>query len=180
MRKTQEIMDKMGQVTRVFLVLGLVFLGACTEKPSEAPAPCVQQKPKKASVSVQQAKTESDEKDEYSYDPSGKPDPFQPFVADEELKKAAVSKGHSPLQNLDLGQLTLVGIITGKNPAAMVQDSTGRGYILHLGTRVGSREGSVTSILADQVVITEKARDFIGRIKQQPVTLRMRSSGEGE
>lgn len=173
-------MDKIGQATRLFLVVMLVLLGACGEKPSESPAPRLNQKPKKASVSVQKTKAESDEKNEYSYDPSGKTDPFQPFVADEELKKTAISKGNSPLQNLDLGQLTLVGVISTKNPAAMVQDSTGRGYILHLGTRVGTRDGTVTSILAARITITEIVRDFIGRTKQQPVTLRMSSPGGGE
>lgn len=123
--------------------------------------------------------------EKYSYNPTGKPDPFKPFISEDKAgdKSKPVSSGSValPLQSLDVGQLTLIAVITNsREPYAMVEDASGRGYILRTGSRVGTQEGVVTGIRADRVVVTETVKDFTGKIRKRPVILKLGGSGEGE
>lgn len=168
------------------MCLMLIFAG-CKDKKTE-PSLSV---PDKGSQKVEAASPASGMNDEiglpekYSYNPTGKPDPFKPFISEDKAgnKSKAVSSGSValPLQSLDIGQLTLVAVVTNsRDPYAMAEDASGRGYILRPGSRVGTQEGVVTGILADRVVVTETVKDFTGKIRKRPVILRLSGSGEGE
>src|SRR5512143_321666 len=77
------------------------------------------------------------------YNPKGKADPFEPFIKDEgqQVAKSMRPKKRTPqtpLEQIELGQLKLVAIIaavTGNR--ALVEESSGKGYILREGTYVG-------------------------------------------
>ena len=73
---------------------------------------------------------------------------------------------HTPLECLDVGQLTLVGIIqSDKSDAiAMAQDSSGIGYIIKVGDKIGLHNGKVTQILPDRIIVTEFTEDIVGNI----------------
>ncbi|MDD5450494.1 MAG: pilus assembly protein PilP [Desulfovibrionales bacterium] len=168
------------------MCLMLIFAG-CKDKKTEPPLSV----PNKGSQKTEAASPSSGVNDEigmpekYSYNPIGKPDPFKPFISEEKTgdKSKTVSAGGValPLQGLDIGQLTLVAVIANsRDPYAMVEDASGRGYILRTGSRVGTQEGVVTGILADRVVVTETVKDFTGKIRKRPVILRLSGSGEGE
>ena len=168
------------------MCLMLIFAG-CKDKKTEPPLSV----PNKGSQKTEAASPSSGVNDEigmpekYSYNPIGKPDPFKPFISEEKTgdKSKTVSSGSValPLQGLDIGQLTLVAVIANsRDPYAMVEDASGRGYILRTGSRVGTQEGVVTGILADRVVVTETVKDFTGKIRKRPVILRLSGSGEGE
>lgn len=162
--------------TLAFLML---FFFGCKDKAVETPMSSPDEKPQKIEIPSDSpgVTREIDAPENYSYNPLGKPDPFMPFISEEKLKAA----GAAPLESLEVGQLTLVAVITGgKGPLAMVEDASGKGYILRPGSRVGTQEGIVTSILADRVVITEKVKDFSGKIKKRPVTLELIVLGKGE
>jgi type IV pilus assembly protein PilP len=69
----------------------------------------------------------------------------------------------SPLERLDLAQIKVVGIIWDiKEPRAMVEDSAGLGYIVKVGTPIGSNEGTVKAIHRNQIVVEEFTDDIYG------------------
>ncbi len=165
----------------VLVFLMLIFLG-CKGKAVETPTTASKQAQKPKVVSAgPEAVPDIGTKENYSYNPTGRPDPFKPFISEEKSKTALPGVGGSPLQSLEVGQLTLIAVITGgEEPRAMVEDASGKGYILHIGSRVGTQEGVVTRILGDQVVVTEKLKDFSGKTRKRAVKLKLRASGEGE
>jgi len=109
----------------------------------------------------------------YVYDPTGKPDPFRPFIL--EIKgPPPVIKPLQPLQRYEISQLKLVGIIwMPETPRAMLEDATGKGFIVSKGSLVGKNDGKVTEIFQDEVIITEKSTDILGETKIKDIKLRL-------
>jgi len=105
----------------------------------------------------------------YEYNAAGKPDPFKPFMEtepilkkkEENLIKKTVGKGGplSPLQQVDIEQLRLVGITGDQNRyVAIVEDGVAKKYYpLFVGTHIGLNGGRVAAILPDRVIVEEKA-----------------------
>ena len=105
----------------------------------------------------------------YEYNAAGKPDPFKPFMEtepilkkkEENLIKKTVGKGGpiSPLQQMDIEQLRLVGIAGDQNRyVAIVEDGVAKKYYpLFVGTHIGLNGGRVAAILPDRVIVEEKA-----------------------
>lgn len=84
-------------------------------------------------------------------------DPFVPFVSERIAKSQsdAEVKSLTGMQLFEPGQLDLVAILfSGRQALAMVQDSTGKGYIIKKGTKIG-RRGRVAEIMPNAVVIKE-------------------------
>lgn len=102
------------------------------------------------------------------YDPAGKIDPFTAlFSKENETDLSAGSEPKrplTPLEKIDISQLKLVAVLLAESGnRAMVEDATGKPYILTPGTYVGVNSGTVSKILKDRVVIEEKTKDFLGR-----------------
>ena len=75
----------------------------------------------------------------YIYEPAGKPDPFKPFILEVKRSREEADKALQPLQRYELSQLKLVAIIWNiDNPRALVEDSTGKGYIITKGSYLGN------------------------------------------
>ena len=70
---------------------------------------------------------------------------------------------------LKVAEFGSVAIITKENgmKMAMAQDAAGIGYLLNPGVRVGFRNGRVTDILSDRVVVTEETEDIRGQATLQ-------------
>jgi len=117
------------------------------------------------------------EEKKYSYDPSGKTDPFKSFIAEqEEMAEKQKRKPRTYLETLDLSQLELIAVITGpQGNYAMVRDSKGVGHVLVKGTSVGTNGGVVEKITDREVVIREEYRDFRGATKFKDVTKKLPS-----
>ena len=103
------------------------------------------------------------------YNPVGKIDPFAPLFSEDrgtaESKEAKPKRPLTPLEKIDLSQLQLVAILqTQSGNKAMVEDATGKGYILTQGTFIGINSGKVTDILKDRVVVLEETKDFLGKM----------------
>jgi len=80
----------------------------------------------------------------------------------------------SPLERYELGQLKLVAIVWDiKEPKAMVEDGTGLGYVVKIGTLIGPNEGKVKAIKPTEVVIEEQVTDFYGARKSQEVSMKL-------
>ena len=106
------------------------------------------------------------------YNPKGKVDPFAPLLRDESAAATVAklrakndpSRLKTPLEKIDLGQLKLVAIITalGGN-RALLEESTGKGYIIKEGTYIGLNSGKVVGIKADKVLVEEEFEDIFGK-----------------
>lgn len=106
-----------------------------------------------------------------------KRDPFRPFMLDLRPKKLGTPK--TPLEQYDIGSLKLVAVIYNtENPKAMVEDATGLGYTIGIGTRIGQNGGVVKEIQADRVVVEEEFVDFYGEKKKTQAVLKLKPEGE--
>jgi len=113
---------------------------------------------------------------------SGVRDPFQPYEVSipEGLNRdndSAVPL--DPMQRLMLSQIELVGIIVGEENRAVVQESSGMGYLLSEGTLIGENSGIVTKISLTGVTIKQHFKDYMGHINTREVVLSLRKE-EGE
>lgn len=103
------------------------------------------------------------------YDPKGKPDPFEPVIRDEGQAGGPSIRPkkrvpQTPLERIDLGQLRLVAIVAAPSGnRAMVEESSGKGYVLREGTFIGLNSGRVVEIQADKVLIEEEYEDVYGK-----------------
>lgn len=116
-------------------------------------------------------RTDSPEK--LSVPPTGKRDPFRPFTL---TLRSHVRhrKNVSPLERYELGQLKLVGVIWSSNePRALVEDSAGLGYVVKVGTPIGTSDGVVKAITQNGIVIDEYFVDLYGARKRREVSMRI-------
>ena len=118
----------------------------------------------------------------YVYDPKDKPDPFQPLFETEVQAAPAKKKGKqrkrlplTPLQRIDLSQLKLVAIIISPiGNKALVEEPSGKGYVIAKGTYLGRNFGRVKRILNDRVLVEEEVEDYAsGEMKPQTRELRL-------
>lgn len=93
-------------------------------------------------------------------------------VSSENLSKG--KKKVLPLEQFEVNEFELVGVLTGSGiNKAMVQDLTGKGYFIQVGTRIGKMGGKVIRITGKEVVIKEPFHDFLGRRSSRDITLKL-------
>ena len=119
----------------------------------------------------------------YHYNPTGKADPFKPFIDVELAKKKTVEQSRllslNPLQRQTVEQFRLVGIIgDNKGRRAMVQDSAGKFYSLLPGAYIGLNHGRISKILADRIIVDEKIRTDKGKIESRKIITKLRQGEE--
>jgi type IV pilus assembly protein PilP len=114
------------------------------------------------------------------YNPEGKLDPFEPLFKKERVslavgkKKIKRRKPLTPLERVSLSQLTLVGIIQAPSGnRALVQETTGKGYVIKKGTYIGTNSGKIVQILKDRIIIEEESEDIYGKVSliKKPIKL---------
>jgi len=114
----------------------------------------------------------------FHYDPRGKRNPFRSFEW-EKMKLDLVS-GEGPLEQFDVGQLSLVGVVwDASNARALVQDPSGMSYIVAEGARVGKNEGRVTRIDDNLLVVKETYVDWQGEETTKDIEMRIRVTEGG-
>jgi len=100
-------------------------------------------------------------------------DPFRPMTMRTKVS-ARPRENLSPLERFDLSQLKIVGVVWDiKEPRAMVEDGTGLGYVVKVGTPIGSNDGRVKAIQRDQIVVEENYEDAYGARKKRDVSMRI-------
>ena len=105
------------------------------------------------------------------YSSGTKRDPFAPMPSRSPQPK---KKPLSPLEQFELGQLKLVGIVwSARDPRAMVEDSNGLGYTIKVGTPIGANDGRVKAINLSEVVVEESYVDFYGARKSREITMKL-------
>lgn len=120
----------------------------------------------------------------FHYQLEGRSDPFLPFITErstrnedpnEIIEEDQVLTG---MQLFEPSQLTLVALMaTGKDKFAMVQDFTGKGYIIKEGTKIG-RRGEVSEITPSRVIIKETARTRSGQTLTNTIAMVLKKEGE--
>jgi len=106
--------------------------------------------------------------DSYSYKVEGKIDPFASIFingssvfADQNEKRLVPL---TPIEKVDLSQLNLVGIISASSGnKALVEDASGKGFVIKKGARIGINSGRVIKILKNIVVVEEEAESISGK-----------------
>jgi type IV pilus assembly protein PilP len=128
---------------KVVLPLFLALLAA----PSGATGPDVVYKSARAKKDL----TKTLKSATYAYDPTGKVDPFAPFILKGKARQKDWTK--TDLQLIPISELILTGIIKSEDTVlAMVTDPKGKGYILKRGTYVGTNGGVVERIVCEDVM----------------------------
>ena len=114
------------------------------------------------------------------YDSNGKIDPFKPMF----YKKQAIvdhltpvnsdRKNKTKLEKIDLSQIRLSGIVISKNGnKGLVEESTGKGHVISVGTYIGTRGGKVVNISKGKVIVEEKMKNIYGEIVVKKRELKM-------
>ena len=112
----------------------------------------------------------------YKYNPQGKIDPFSSLfkVKEESSKKRRKRQPLTPLEKKDISQFKLVGVIlSAKGNKAIVQESTGKGYVISKGTYIGVNDGRVVKILKDRVICEEEVENLFGQVEIKSRTLKL-------
>lgn len=114
------------------------------------------------------------------YNPKGKIDPFDPsspkkqgavFAKTRKFKKRIP---RTPLEKLDLSQLKLVAIMLSPNGnKALLEDSSGKGYVISKGSYIGTNAGKVVEIEKDRVIVAEEVEDAMGNVTIQRKELKL-------
>lgn len=130
--------------------------------PGETPAPGASPAPTEAYIPGFQ------NSEGYTYDPTGRRDPFRPFgltvapkpgpsapITSPNVKPIPVSPAE-PLQQFDLAQLKVVGIVWEvRNPKAMIRDPLGKLHMVKREAKIGRNNGFVAAIREGEVVVVE-------------------------
>lgn len=104
------------------------------------------------------------------YNPEGKIDPFAPLFRDEPVatpvkkeKEKRIPVG--PLEKVELSQLKLVAVVrAASGNRAMVEDASGKGFIVNKGTYIGTHSGRVAKIDKDRLIVEEEHEELTGKI----------------
>lgn len=147
---------------------------------SSGPAPAIAATAKaKTAKTPEQAKAVKAPLAHFRYSPTGKADPFRPFLERDEIarKKAVKPKPVplSPLQRAGIEQFRLVGIAgSASRRIAVVEDAAGKFYTVKAGTVIGQNGGRVAEIHEDRVIIEQKLSDQTKQTKVNRVVIKLR------
>ncbi|MFH0784640.1 MAG: pilus assembly protein PilP [Pseudomonadota bacterium] len=122
---------------------------------------------------------------QFEYKLENRPDPFVPFISEKaassNINMDEIVDSGEPLTGMQLfepGQLTLVALLKkGDENIAMVQDFTGKGYVLTEGTKIG-RRGIVKNFMPQSVIIEETAVTRAGKKTVTEVVMLLKKEGE--
>lgn len=120
---------------------------------------------------------------ENGYRPEGRLDPFEPLFKKEPVAAPQVDQRktqtkrripRTPLEMVALSQLKLVGVILSpKENKALVEETSGKGYVVKVGTYIGNRNGKIVEILSDRIIVAEEVPDIYSNVSVQNSTLQI-------
>lgn len=122
-------------------------------------------------------------KSHFEYRIANRADPFMPFITEKASSAninaiIPVAERLTGMQLFEPGQLSLVAIVVeGNNDFAMAEDTTGKGYVLNTGMKIGKR-GTITAIMSNQVVIEETAYTRAGKKLTSTIVMLLKKEGE--
>jgi type IV pilus assembly protein PilP len=133
-------------------------------------------------ASIHQEETIMDS--EYDYDFDSLKNPFLPLFSDasaapkeKKHKKQRDPKELTPLEKVDLSQLKLVATLRADSGnKALVEDSTGKGYVVKEGTYIGINSGSIVEITNKSIVVEEEIETLTGDVKIQKREIKLQKA----
>ena len=176
--KTSERWRRLAPYLAVWMAIGLwATASGCGE--SEDDWQPIRRAPRKSAE--KSAQTEADEaaaqekKVAFSYSPIGKRDPFKSYIAtmlqDPNREK---KRPKSPTEEYEVGQYQLTGLLSGTSqPRAVLQDPSGKGHIVRIGTRLGRNGGRITRISSTEIMVVEEFRAPTGERKRVPIKIEL-------
>lgn len=147
--------------------------GKAGQAPPESPADAQPQASELVKASMEIAST---------YNPEGRIDPFEPlFKAQAQALEEDVPQGkrkrrapQTPLERVALSQIKLSAIMRSSiGNRALVEDASGKGYVIKKGTYIGLNAGQVIQIEKDRVVIEEEIENLMGELVVQNTELKL-------
>ena len=165
------------------LVLVCSLLQACSDSANTPPAPpsepeAVQLTPVASSptVTVEQ-KIEEPAPPVYSYNPSGRIDPFAPLIQTD--TKKAKTGDRPPLERHNISEFKLAGIVWGGfGYNAMLEGPDGKGYFVRVGTILGPNGGIIKKITQNAMIIEEKFKTYTGDTERKEIVVELRKKQE--
>lgn len=130
-----------------------------------------------------------EEKARYEFKTDGRYDPFLPTIlkSDNVLDRVKTERFLTPLERTELSTIKLVAIvILKKGASALVEDSTGIGYVVKIGTSIGTNGGKITEIAKAEteirnrlvevitpahIVVTERYKSYFDKMKTRTITI---------
>jgi type IV pilus assembly protein PilP len=117
------------------------------------------------------------------YSRAGRMDPFDPFlykpepeVTPTEQEQLQIRAPQTPLERMDLAQVRLTAIMRAPGKTrALVEEASGKGYVINEGTYIGNKGGRVSKILPDRVIVEEKYLDIYGKIATRERELKLQN-----
>jgi Tfp pilus assembly protein PilP len=133
-------------------------------------------------ASIHQEETVTDSN--YDYDFDSLKNPFLPLFSDasaapkeKKHKKQRDPKELTPLEKVDLSQLKLVATLRADSGnKALVEDSTGKGYVVKEGTYIGINSGSIVEITDKSIVVEEGIETLTGDVKIQKREIKLQKA----
>ena len=161
-----------GYLLTLIVILSISVVG-CSGGGKDASQPADKPLPK-ATVAQQniQPVTAPVEQQKPEYQVTGLRDPFLSF--EKPLTKEDLKTIKDPLQKLSLSQVIIVGVIMGKDKRALIQESSGMGFIVKEGDLIGENSGIVTAIKADGIAIKQHFKDYMGRVNTREIVLSLK------
>ena len=107
------------------------------------------------------------------YDATGKIDPFKPLFqasveTPDDSRKKRPPRILTPLEKIELSQIRLVAVIVLKNRRiAMVEEASGKGYEVGVGTYIGRNQGRIAQIKDSSIIVKEPVKDIMGRLSER-------------
>jgi type IV pilus assembly protein PilP len=108
----------------------------------------------------------------YTYDPSGRRDPFQNLIAGgSEPKLGPRGEGKAGLM---VAEVSVRGVMQSRGAfIAMVQGPDGKTFLIHQGDRLA--DGTVKAVNAEGLVVVQDVNDPLSLVKQREVSKSLRS-----
>jgi len=115
------------------------------------------------------------------YSRKGRVDPFAPFVQGPEPDESSKAKEklqqrepRTPLERISLGQLRLTAVMEMPDQnLAMVEEASGKGYVVKQGTYIGDQGGRITEIMSEAIIVEEKYLDVFGKVSVRKKQLKL-------
>lgn len=120
---------------------------------------------------------------DFTYDRYDRSDPFQPFLRDKAGARLSDTEVEdygelTGMQKFEPGQLLVVAIVqTQRGPIAMVQDSTGKGYVVSTGLKLG-KNGVIEEITDNMILVKQKKIMTSGAVRYRDVRMLLKREGE--
>jgi type IV pilus assembly protein PilP len=147
-------------------ILFLALMGVLADVPQATPPPQVAPAPAPAAAPPAEAAPPKSQEN-YTYDPSGRRDPFINLLGTGTDTRQVSKKGEGTA-GMTVAEISVRGVMQSRNGLiAMVQGPDNKTYIVHPGDKL--LDGAIKSITPQGLVIEQAVNDPLSVVKQREV-----------